>query len=190
MVALVTLFTGCTPSTVAVSTTVKDALVTRFIPVSKIPKVYTDKTVGSDGVFPPEIVMGKVNYGDELSTWTGSIPDLGISNGEPLALYIFNRTGEEVTYSIGYQIPEKLLKDDNGNEYQPSMAAVFWVELSDKIIKVPSETVAAVSIRVLVPEKTKDFSLPDRWAFQLYISPVQEGNIQRAYLQNWLIGMK
>ena len=198
MAALVLLLAGCT-SPIAmptnsvitqVNTTPVGGLVSRSILVSDAPKVYVGKTVGSDGIFPPEIVMSKVNYGDELSTWTGNIPDLGIKSGEPLSLYIFNRTGEEVTYNISCKIPEKVLEDDDENEYMPFAAAILWVEFSDKIITVPPETVAAVSVRLLIPNRTLDFTLPDKWAFQLYVKPIEGGNIQRAYLQNWLISMR
>lgn len=189
MVTVVLLLTGCaTPSIVTVIP--KEELVTRFIPISNVPKIYTDRTVDTDGVFPPEVVIGNVNYGDELSAWTVNIPELGIKKGETSALYIFNRTLEDITYNISYSQPVEILRDDDGNEYVSAIASVFWVELSDKLVIVPPETVAAISVRIIVPEKTKEFSLPDRWAFQLRISPVQGGNIQRAYLQNWLIGMR
>jgi hypothetical protein len=208
MVVSVLLLTGCasspvtTTSLTATTTEVKEVLVTRIIPISEVSRLYIDQTVivdgvtttkttrGSDGVFPPEINPLKVNYGDELSTWTASTPALAIKNGDPLSIGIFNRTGEEVTYNISYVADAVGLKDDDGNEYETISTPIFWTEFSDKTVTVPPETVAYVAVRISIPKKAQGFTLPDRWAFQILVSPSQGGNIQRAYRQNWLISMR
>lgn len=210
MVTLILLFTGCSSATVLPVVVSEEEFVTRFIPVSEVPKIYIDRIVmvdgveklattkGSDGVFPPEINPLEVNYGDELSTWTSGTPALAIKNGDPLSIGIFNRTSEEVTYNISYKADiyydgegnEIKLKDDSKNEYETIFAPIFWTEFSDKTVTVPPETVAYVAVRINIPKKTQDFTLPDRWAFQVYVYPAQSGNVQRAFLQNWLISMR
>lgn len=201
MVSLLLILTGCTP-TIAVPTTqtteAEEELATRYFSVTKVPKVDNLQTVGSDGVYPPDINPIKVSYGDELSTWTVTEPLLGIEKGDPLSLYIFNRTGEVVTYNVSIVTNKEYDKngneikyrDNSKNEYEMLSDAVFWTKLSDRVIVVQPEMVGAVAVRIDVPKKTKDFSLPDYWGFRVLVYPEQGGNIQRAYSQLWLISMR
>jgi hypothetical protein len=180
------------------TTTAESKFVTRYILVSSVPKINTEKTIGMDGVFPDETSMGNVGYGDELSTWTTDIPALGITKGQLLALYIFNRTGEELSYSVNYMRPNEIIRDNDKNEYVPAPFILSlnakgdssWMVLSDSVVKVPSEMVAVVAVKINIPQKDSGLVLPKRWAFQLQITPSQSGSIWRAFRPNWLIEMK
>lgn len=156
-----------------------------FVPVSTVPKIFEGNTKDSDGIYPAEVVMDKVNYGDELSTWTDNTPELGIDKNTPLAVYIFNRTLEQVVYNIEYAIPDKQL----GNYSVAPLVMRFYTEISSSFISIPPETVGIIPVRVIIPDKKSGVELPEKWAFQIYVKPVQSGNIQKAYKQNWLIGM-
>lgn len=156
-----------------------------FVPVSTVPKILERQTNDNDGIYPAEIVIDRVNYGDELSTWTGSVPELGIEKNTSMAVYIFNRTMEQVDYNIEYAIPDKQL----GDYSIAPLLMKFRTELSASFISIPPETVGIIPVRVIIPDKKSGIELPQKWAFQIYVKPVQSGNIQKAYKQNWLIEM-
>lgn len=198
MAGLLLLVSGCSSAVAVTSKVEKEQLVTRYITLSDVPKLNDDKYLDTDGVFPPDINPIKVNYGDELSTWTSESPQIGVRKGDPLSLYIFNRTEDEITYNISFSTNKEYDKDGNemkprdndGNEYEILPDSIFWTELSDRIITIPPNTVGAVSVRIIIPNKTKDFELPEHWGFRLIVNPIQTGMVQRAYSQLWLISMR
>ncbi len=156
------------------------------VSIESIP-LLKETELGADGIAPADVSISKVVYNAEISTWTRDIPELNIESGDQIAIYLYNHTQSPMTFNLSYAQPDRIVKD----EYVIAPTEVEeWFTLASDKIEVSANSVGIVEARLDIPEQYDGLVLPEKWAFQVLVIPEQEGNVQKAYYQNWLITMR